>query len=188
MQTVLVIIVVLIVFAGLYFLATYNKFVMLRNRVKEAGSDMEVQMKRRYDLIPNLVETIKGYAAHEKNTLEAVIKARNSAMQATGTIADKANAENVLSGTLKSLFALSESYPNLKANTNFLELQKELADTENKIQASRRFYNSNVFVLNTKLEIFPSNLIGNAFGFTKQDFFKLNENEQTAKDPVKVSF
>jgi LemA protein len=181
-------IVLLIVFVGTYILATYNKFVMLKNRVKEALSDIEIQMKRRYDLIPNLVETIKGYVAHEKNTLEAVIKARNTAMQATGDILTKAQAENALSGTLKSLFALSENYPDLKANQNFLELQGELTDTENKIQASRRFYNSNILAMNTKLEMFPSNLIGNTFGFTKQEFFKLDESEQEARKPVKVSF
>ncbi|BAG13509.1 LemA family protein [Candidatus Endomicrobiellum trichonymphae] len=180
--------IVLIVLAGLYILLTYNRFVMLKNRVKEAWSDIEVQMKRRYDLIPNLVETVKGYASHEKNTLDAVIKARNAAMQSTGNIADKAQSENALSGTLKSLFALSESYPKLKANENFLELQRELTDTENKIQSSRRFYNSNVLAVNTKLELFPSNIIGGAFGFTKQDFFKLDDTEQDAKKNVKVSF
>jgi LemA protein len=188
MQIALLVVIVLIVLVGTYVLAAYNKFVILKNRVKEAWSDIEVQMKRRYDLIPNLVETVKGYAAHEKNTLDAVIKARNTAMQATGDISAKAQAENALSGTLKSLFALSENYPNLKANQNFLELQRELSDTENKIQASRRFYNSNVLAMNTKLEMFPSNLIGNAFRFTKQEFFKLDESEQAAKNPVKISF
>lgn len=173
---------------GLYILTTYNTFVKFKNRVKEAWSDIEVQMKRRYDLIPNLVETVKGYAAHEKNTLDAVIKARNMAMDSKGSLEDKAKAENMLSGTLKSLFALSENYPNLKANENFLELQRELTDTENKIQASRRFYNSNVLAMNTKLEMFPSNIIGNMFGFTKQEFFKLAEDEQEARKPVKVSF
>ncbi|MCL2485590.1 MAG: LemA family protein, partial [Endomicrobia bacterium] len=163
-------------------------FVTLRNRVKEAWSDIEVQMKRRYDLIPNLVSTVKGYAAHEKGTLEAVITARNAAMASQGSVEDKAKVENALSGTLKSLFALSESYPNLKANENFLELQRELTDTENKIQASRRFYNSNVLAMNTKLEMFPSNIIGNMFGFKKEEFFKLDESEQAAKQPVKVSF
>ncbi|MDR1696256.1 MAG: LemA family protein [Endomicrobium sp.] len=176
------------VIAGFYLLVTYNGFVTLRNRVKEAWSDIEVQMKRRYDLIPNLVEVVKGYAAHEKGTLEAVIQARNMAMASQGTKEDIAKAENMLSGTLKSLFALSESYPNLKANENFLELQKELTDTENKIQASRRFYNTNVLAINTKLEMFPSNIIGNMFAFKKEEFFKLGEDEQAAKQPVKVSF
>jgi LemA protein len=178
----------LAVIIALYVWAAYNTFVVLKNRVKEAWSDIEVQMKRRYDLIPNLVETVKGYAAHERNTLEAVIQARNAAMSANGSIEDKAKAENALTGTLKSLFALSESYPNLKANENFLELQRELTDTENKIQASRRFYNANVLALNTKLEMFPSNIIGKFFNFVKQEFFKLDETEQAAKQPVKVQF
>ena len=177
-----------VVIVGIYLLVTYNIFVTLKNRVKEAWSDIEVQMKRRYDLIPNLVEIVKGYAVHEKNTLEAVIQARNMAMASQGSIEDKAKAENMLTGTLKSLFALSENYPNLKANENFLELQRELTDTENKIQASRRFYNSNVLAINTKLEMFPSNIIGKMFGFQKQDFFKLDENEQAAKQAVKISF
>ena len=180
--------IILIVLAGLWILSTYNRLITLRNSVKEAWSDIEVQMKRRYDLIPNLVETVKGYASHEKNTLNDVIKARNTAMQNTGNISDKAQTENALSGTLKSLFALSENYPNLKANQNFLELQRELADTENKIQSSRRFYNSNVLAINTKLELFPSNIIGSAFGFRKHDLFKLDDAEQEAKKPVKVSF
>ncbi|MDR1087069.1 MAG: LemA family protein [Endomicrobium sp.] len=188
MHTTLLVIIVLIVLIGIYILATYNRLVTFKNRVKEAWSDIEVQMKRRYDLIPNLVETVKGYATHEKTTLDAVLKARNTAMQATGNMSSKAQAENALSGTLKSLFALSENYPNLKANQNFLELQRELIDTENKIQSSRRFYNSNILALNTKLEMFPSNVIGSTFGFTKQEFFKLTDNEQEARQPVKVSF
>lgn len=188
MTTATIIIIAIIVILGIYLLSTYNKFVTLKNRVKEAWSDIEVQMKRRYDLIPNLVETVKGYATHEKGTLEAVINARNAAMTKHSSVEEQAKAENMLSGTLKSLFALSENYPDLKANQNFLELQRELTDTENKIQASRRFYNSNVLALNTKLEMFPSNIIGNIFGFSKQDFFKLDENEQAARNPVKVSF
>jgi LemA protein len=187
MQIVLIF-VFLIIFVIAYTLSAYNNLVTLNNRVKEAWSDIEIQMKRRYDLIPNLVETVKGYAVHEKSTLDEVIKARNMAIGITENISSKAQAENLLSKTLKSLFALSENYPNLKANQNFLELQRELTDTENKIQASRRFYNSNILSLNTKLEMFPSNIIGEAFGFTKQDFFKLDENEQEAKKPVKISF
>ncbi|MFA7075017.1 MAG: LemA family protein [Endomicrobiaceae bacterium] len=175
--------------AAMYFLSTYNRFIILKNRVKEAWSDIEVLLKRRYDLIPNLVETVKGYASHEKDTLEAVIQARNTAMTGNrASIEEQAKSENILSGTLKSLFALSENYPDLKANTNFLELQRELVDTENKIQASRRFYNSNVMAFNTKMELFPSNLIANIFNFEKQKFFELGENEQDAKNPVKVSF
>ncbi|MEA5000352.1 MAG: LemA family protein [Endomicrobiaceae bacterium] len=193
MGTTLLVILALLCFVifltAMYFLSTYNRFIVLRNRVKEAWSDIEVLLKRRYDLIPNLVETVKGYAAHEKNTLEAVIKARNMAMAAgNSSIEEQAKSENILSGTLKSLFALSENYPDLKANVNFLELQRELVDTENKIQASRRFYNSNVLAFNTKIELFPSNLIANIFNFEKQKFFELGENEQEAKNPVKVSF
>ncbi|MDR1243667.1 MAG: LemA family protein [Endomicrobium sp.] len=164
----LMIIVVLIALIGAYVLSIYNKLVTFKNRIIESWSDVEVQMRRRYDLILNLVESVKSYASHEKNTLDAVIKARNTAVSVTG-IEDKAKAENVLSGTLKSLFALSENYPNLKANENFLELQKELANTENKIQASRRFYNSNVLALNIRLETFPSNIIGEVFNFEKQN-------------------
>jgi LemA protein len=182
------IIVVLFFLVGAYVLSIYNKLVTFKNRITESWSDVEVQMKRRYDLIPNLVETVKGYASHEKNTLDAVIKARNTAVSITGNIEDKAKAENVLSATLKSLFALSENYPNLKANENFLELQRELTNTENKIQASRRFYNSNVLSLNIRLELFPSNIVGKIFNFEKQNFFKLDESEQAAKNPVKVSF
>lgn len=192
MVTILVVLICLVIFlallVGIYLLVTYNAFVTLKNRVKEAWSDIEVQMKRRYDLIPNLVEIVKGYATHEKSTLEAVIQARNMAMASQGSMEDKAKAENMLTGTLKSLFALSENYPNLKANENFLELQRELTDTENKIQASRRFYNSNVLAINTKLEMFPSNIVGRMFGFQKQEFFKLDENEQEARQAVKISF
>lgn len=179
----------LIVIVGIYFWSTYNRLIVLRNRVKEAWSDIDVLLKRRYDLIPNLVEVVKGYAAHEKNTLEAVIQARNMAMATSkSSIEQQAKSENILSGTLKSLFALSESYPDLKANANFLELQRELVDTENKIQASRRFYNTNVLAFNTKIELFPSNFIAGIFNFEKQKFFELSENEQAAKNPVKVSF
>lgn len=168
-------------------IAAYNGFVRLVNRTKEAWSDIDVQLKRRYDLIPNLVEAVKGYATHEKEAFENVTKARTAAMQA-GSVEEHAHAENMLSGALKSLFAVAEAYPDLKANQNFLELQRELADTENKIQAARRFYNTNVRDLNTKLESFPDNVIGNMFTFEKRDFFELDEAEQAAKDPVKVSF
>jgi LemA protein len=176
----LVIIVLWIVFA-------YNRFVALTNRVKEAWSDIDVQFKRRYDLIPNLVETVKGYAAHEKSTLEEVTTLRTQAMSSQGT-PDRAKAEDALSGALKTLFAVSENYPNLKANENFLELQRELSDTENKIQAARRFYNSVVQDLNVSLESFPSNMIGNAFHFEKRDFFELSTTDAAAKEPVKVTF
>lgn len=170
-----------------WFIATYNGFIVLVNRAKEAWSDIEVQMKRRYDLIPNLVETVKGYATHEKEAFENVTKARSAAMGAS-SVAEHGQAENMLSGALKSLFAVAEAYPDLKANQNFLELQRELSDTENKIQSARRFYNTNVRDLNTKLESFPANIVGNMFKFVKREFFGLDESEQAAKEPVKVSF
>lgn len=169
----------------LWLVLTYNRFVSLTNRAKEAWSDISVQLKRRYDLIPNLVETVKGYATHESNAFENVTKARAAAMGATGT-ADKAQAENMLSGALKSLFAVSEAYPELKANTNFLQLQQELGDTEDKIQASRRFYNGTVMALNTARETFPSNIIANIFGFKHMDLFELANPAET--EPVKVQF
>ncbi|HNY36131.1 MAG TPA: LemA family protein [Candidatus Pacearchaeota archaeon] len=168
----------------LYVMVAYNGLITLRNRVKEAWSDIDVQLKRRYDLIPNLIETVKGYASHEKETFDRVIEARNKAMSATG-LKEKGEAENALSGTLKSLFALSESYPDLKASVNFLELQKELTDTEDKIQAARRFYNGNVMDFNTKLEMFPSNMIAQMFGFKASEFFVAEEGE---KITPKVSF
>lgn len=170
-----------------WLVASYNGFVALVNRAKEAWSDIEVQMKRRYDLIPNLIETVKGYAAHEKQAFENVSNARSAAMGAS-SVADHAQAENMLTGALKSIFAIAEAYPDLKANQNFLELQRELSDTENKIQASRRFYNTTVMALNTGLEQFPGNIVGGMFKFEKREFFELSENEQAAKDPVKVSF
>ncbi len=171
----------------IWFVATYNHFVTLTQRVKEAWADIDVQLKRRYDLIPNLVETVKGYAAHEAGTLEKVTEMRTRAMSATAP-ADKAEAENMLTGALKSLFAVSENYPDLKANANFVELQRELSDTENKIQAARRFYNGVVMELNTKLQSFPSNFIGNMFSFKPSDFFQLGEGEAAAREPVKVNF
>ncbi|MFQ5540740.1 MAG: LemA family protein [Candidatus Paceibacteria bacterium] len=170
-----------------WLIATYNGFIRLINRAKEAWSDIEVQLKRRYDLIPNLVETVKGYAAHEKTAFENVTKARAAAIGATGAEA-KGAAENMLSGALKSLFAVAEAYPDLKANQNFLELQRELSDTENKIQAARRFYNTNVRDLNIMLEQFPANIVGSMFKFGAREFFELAEDEQEAKDPVKVQF
>lgn len=184
MIIVLVVVVVIVGYLGL----TYNGFVQLTNRVKEAWSDIEVQMKRRYDLIPNLVETVKGYAAHESGTLEKVIQARNMAMAQHGDIKETAKSENMLTGALKSIFALSENYPDLKANQNFMELQRELRDTEDKIQAARRFYNGNVMALNTKAEMFPSNIIASIFKFQKGEFFELAEDEQDAKKAVKVQF
>lgn len=165
----------------------YNNFVRLTNRTEEAWSDIDVQLKRRYDLIPNLVETVKGYAAHEAGTLQKVTEARTAAMGAT-TVAQHAEAENMLTGALKSVFALSESYPDLKANSNFVELQRELSDTENKIQAARRFYNSVVQDLQNAIEQFPTNLVGKSFGFKTREFFQLGADEAAAKQPVKVTF
>jgi LemA protein len=171
----------------LWAVFVYNNFVSLVNRVKESWSDIEVQFKRRYDLIPNLVETVKGYATHERAAFDSVTQARAAAMGAQ-SVADHDKAENMLTGALKSLFAVSEAYPDLKANTNFLELQRELSDTENKIQAARRFYNSVVQDLNTSLQSFPSNIIGSIFGFSASEFFQLGDADVAAKEPVKVSF
>lgn len=180
----------LIIVVALFVLAIvlYNKLVVARQQVKESWSTVDTFLKRRYDLIPNLVEIVKGYAKHESETLEAVVKARNMAMSATDT-AERAKDENILSGTLKSLFALSEAYPDLKANTNFLELQQELADTETKIQAARQFYNTTVMSLNTKIEMFPSNIIANMFHFKPEVYFELDEDEKEAvKKAPKISF
>lgn len=175
---------VLIIF---WLIWAYNRFVRLGYRAKEAWSDIEVQLKRRYDLIPNLVETVKGYAKHESQAFENVTRARASAISGSANHHDQATKENMLAGALKSLFAVAEAYPELKANTNFLELQRELSDTENKIQAARRFYNSNVMELNTSLESFPANFIGKAFGFKKEEFFDLDE-APAQREPVKVAF
>jgi LemA protein len=157
----------------------------MRNQTDEAWSDIDVQLKRRYDLIPNLVETVKGYATHERQLFENVTSARANAMSAQG-VAEKTKAENMLSDTLKSLFAVPENYPNLKANENFAKLQDELSDTENKIQASRRFYNGNVRDFNTKLQSFPTNTIAGMFNFKQREFFQLEQ--EAAKEPVKVQF
>jgi LemA protein len=184
MTTPILILIAIVVIVLIYGISLYNTFVSLRQKVAEAWADIDVQLKRRYDLIPNLVETVKGYASHESGVFEEVTKARAQAIQATG-LEQKAEAENVLSGTLKSLFAVSEAYPDLKANQNFLELQRELSDTENKIQASRRFYNSIVLSLNTKVESFPDSFIASSFGFEKKEYFEIAEAE---KEVVKVSF
>lgn len=171
----------------LWAVFAYNRFVALVNRAKEAWADIDVQLKRRYDLIPNLVETVKGYAKHEREAFENVTKARSAAMGVSG-VAAKGAAENMLTGALKSLFAVAEAYPDLKANQNFLELQRELSDTENKIQAARRFYNTNVRDLGIALQSFPSNIIGNMFNFQPVEFFALEEGEAAARQPVKVGF
>ncbi len=179
------IIIILIVIIAAWLIAVYNSLIKSKNRVEEAWSDIDVQLKRRYDLIPNLIETVKGYAAHERETFQKVTEARTQAMGAQ-TIEEKTQAENALSETLKSLFAVAEAYPDLKASQNFLKLQDELTDTENKIQAARRFYNGNVRDFNTKIQIFPNNLIAGTLGFKKYDFFEV-ETEQEKEAP-KVKF
>jgi LemA protein len=186
MSTITIVLIVVAVIV-LWLVISYNGFVRLVNQAKEAWADIAVQLKRRYDLIPNLVETVKGYATHESSAFENVTKARAAAMGATGT-ADKAQAENQLSGTLKTLFAVSEAYPELKANQNFLQLQQELGDTEDKIQAARRFYNTTVMSLNTALQSFPGNIIASTFGFTSMDLFELSATDAAAAEPVKVQF
>lgn len=185
-MSIIYIILAIIVAFALYLIFKYNGFVALRNRAKEAWADIDVQLKRRYDLIPNLVNTVKGYAAHEAGTFEKITDARSRAMQA-GTPKEKGEAENMLSGTLKSLFAISEAYPELKANTNFLQLQNELSDTENKIQAARRFYNGNVRDFNTGIQSFPGNVIAGMFKFSSMEFFELDDSS-AAKEPVEVKF
>jgi LemA protein len=173
---------------GFFLVSIYNRLVALRQTGNQAWSDIDVQLKQRYDLIPNLVETVKGYAKHEKDTLDAVIKARNAAMSA-GNVTDQAAAENMLTGALKSVFALSEAYPDLKANTNFLQLQAELSDLENKIAAARRFYNNAVAEYNTAQEQFPAVMLANQFGFSKRDFFEVAASERSAVNAApSVSF
>lgn len=180
----LIVLVLAVVGVG-WIIASYNGLVTLKNRAKEAWADIDVQLKRRYDLIPNLVETVKGYATHEKEVFEKVTQARANAMSAQG-VKGKAEAENMLAGTLKSLFAVSESYPELKASANFLELQRELSDTENKIQAARRFYNTNVRDMNIAVESFPGNIFANLFGFKQMELFQTaNEAE---RQPASVKF
>lgn len=181
----LYIVIAAVVLIAFWLIATYNGLIRLKNQTEEAWSDIDVQLKRRYDLIPNLVNTVKGYAEHERGLFEKVTEARSRAMQAQGP-AEKGKAENMLSSTLKSLFAVAENYPNLKANENFAKLQDELTDTENKIQASRRFYNGNVRNFNTKIQSFPTNTIAGMFNFKQYEFFELEQEE--AKEPVKVQF
>lgn len=178
----LIIIVVLVV----AIIAVYNGLIRSKNRVDEAWSDIEVQLKRRYDLIPNLVNTVKGYATQESGVLERVTAARTQAMGAQSAD-EKMKDENQLSGTLKSLFAVAENYPDLKSNQNFMQLQSDLTDTENKIQASRRFYNGNVRDFNTKIEVFPTNLFASMLGFTKRAFFDIDDNGPEAQN-VEVKF
>ena len=179
------IILIAVAVVAFWIMLAYNGFVRLINRAKEAWADIDVQLKRRYDLIPNLVNTVKGYAIHESSAFENVTRARSAAMGASN-IEEKGKAENMLSGALKSIFALAEAYPDLKANQNFLELQKELTDTENKIQAARRFYNTVVRDLNTRIESFPNNTIAGLFHFATMEFFELEQ--AAAKNPVEVKF
>ena len=177
---------VIIVVILLAVVGIYNGLVRLRNQVKNAWAQIDVQLKRRYDLIPNLVNTAKGYMQHERETLEAVTKARQQAIDLSGGVADQAKAENFLSQTLRSLFAVSENYPNLKANQNFLALQEELTSTENKISFARQFYNDQVLGLNNKIEMFPSNMIAGMFNFKRAESFELGDAEQ--REAPKVEF
>jgi len=181
----IVLIVVLAIVAWAVLL--YNGLVRSRNRAQEAWADIDVQLKRRYDLIPNLVETVKGYAAHESSAFENVTRARAAAMGATG-LAAKGAAEATLAGALKSVFAVAEAYPDLKANQNFLSLQNELTDTEDKIQAARRFYNGNVRDFNTSIQVFPGSIIASSFHFATMEFFQLDAADAAAKEPVQVKF
>jgi LemA protein len=181
----MMVVLIVLVLVVLWLIFAYNSFVRLINRTKEAWSDIEVQLKRRYDLIPNLVETVKGYAKHENAAFENVTKARAQALGAQ-SIKDRGAAENMVTSALKSVFAVAEAYPQLRAVESFTSLQNELSDTENKIQAARRFYNGNVRDLNTRIESFPDNIIANIFKFQKSEFFGLDE--EAAKEPVKVSF
>lgn len=174
----------IVVIALIYVVSIYNLLVKLTQHCRESWSVIDTELQRRYNLIPNLVETVKGYAKHERQTLQAVIEARNRALASTGSPQSQAKDENLLVGAMRHLFALSEGYPELKASENFMQLQEELANTENRIQAARRFYNGNVRDINTRLEAFPSNLIGRAFGFAKQEFFEIEAAE--IRQPVQV--
>ncbi len=177
----------IIVVVVLYVMSVYNRLVDLRQRVRNAWSQIDVQLRRRYDLIPNLVNTVKGYMTHERETLEAVTQARAQAMAGGGSLADQANAENALTGALRSLFAVAENYPQLKADSNFRQLQEELSNTESKIAFARQFYNDTVQRYNTYTEMFPSNLVANAMGFTPVDYFNLDA-EPAARGPINVDF
>ena len=179
-----IIIIIVVALFLLFLVLQYNGLVRLRNRTKNAWAQIDVQLRRRYDLIPNLIETVKGYAEHEKETFDAVIQARSSAMAASGPV-DQAQNENLLEGTLKSLFALSEAYPDLKANVNFLELQKDLTSTESKIAFARQHFNDSVLGYNNKNEVFPSNLIAGIFKFEQEEFYEV---EDEAEGPVQVQF
>jgi LemA protein len=180
----IIIIVVVLVLLALYAIVSYNGLVSLRNRIENAWAQIDVQLKRRYDLIPNLVETVKGYAAHERETLDAVIEARNAGMSAQGPH-DQAAAENQITGALKSLFALSEAYPDLKANQNFAQLQEELTGTEGRIAYARQFYNDTVYRYNTKVQSFPANILAGMFRFSEREYFQADDE---SRGPTQVSF
>jgi LemA protein len=180
----LIIILVLVVLLGLYAVVSYNGLVGLRNRIENAWAQIDVQLKRRYDLIPNLVETVKGYASHERETLDAVIQARNAGLNASGPH-EQAEAENQITGALKSLFALSEAYPDLKANQNFAQLQEELTGTEGRIAYARQFYNDTVYRYNTKIQSFPANLLAGTFRFSEREYFQADDE---SRGPTQVSF
>ena len=179
------IILIILAIVAVFVVGIYNGLVQLRNRCENSWAQVDVQLRRRYDLIPNLIETVKGYAAHEKETFQNVTEARTQAINA-GSVKDQGQAENMLSGALKSLFAVSENYPELKANENFMMLQEELAGTESKIAYARQFYNDTVMKFNTKQQVFPSNIIANMFSFKEREYFEIEEPE--AKEPVKVKF
>ncbi|HEX7484504.1 MAG TPA: LemA family protein [Candidatus Saccharimonadales bacterium] len=185
-MTALWIVLGIVVVLGIFLWATYNGLVTLKNRVDEAWSDITVQLKRRFDLIPNLINTVQGYASHEAGVFQAVTEARANALNAQG-VKETADAENMLEGALKSLFAVAEAYPDLKASQNFAELQQELVDTEDKIQAARRFYNGGVRDLNTKIQIFPNNIFAGMLGFKEREFFEV-ENMAEVEKPVEVKF
>jgi len=184
-MTLLILLAIVIVLA-VYVIALYNGLVRARNAVKNAWSQIDVQLKRRHDLIPNLVETVKGYVTHERGTLEAVIKARQQAVSSTGGVEERAKAENALTQSLRSLLAVAEAYPDLKANQNFLTLQEELASTENKIGFSRQFYNDSAMQYKNRIEVFPSNIFANMFGFKPEPFFQLEAPGE--REPVQVKF
>jgi LemA protein len=181
---VLIVVIAVVVLLLLYVIVTYNGLVKLRNRIQNAWAQIDVQLRRRYDLIPNLVETVKGYAKHEQGTLEAVTQARANAINAQGP-ADQARAENMITGALKSLFAVSEAYPDLKANQNFLSLQEELSGTEGRISYARQYYNDAVLRMNTKIQSFPTNILAGMFGFKEHEYF---EADDTSRGPVSVQF
>ena len=185
-MTGLIILLIVVGLIGFFLIGMYNGLVRARNEVKNSWSQIDVQLNRRHDLIPNLVETVKGYMTHERETLEAVTRARQQAIQVSGDLTEKARVENQLTQTLRSLFAVAEAYPDLKANQNFLALQEELASTENKISFSRQYYNDSVLSLNNKVEMFPTNIFASMFGFSKEKFFEAETAE--ARKPVQVKF